>query len=206
MSSEDIKKYGGFSLRYHRQMIGVIKASIAAIKQENKSTATKMSVRSVDERLLKFYDTLYELGLSEEDIAHLHSSNRTRGLIVFSLSSVILALSMFMLLIDDFSIFPNWVLSIATTAFSVALLVKGLTFNYYSWLIEQRLLPEMISFVKYLEKVLQRWPKKTLSATMLSEIKEQYKKRDDELRHYLSEDQTRTLEQIGLAHLMERLK
>jgi hypothetical protein len=204
MSAEDVQKYGGFSLRYHRELLGEIKRSFKALK-ESKQNVKSLTLKSVEERLMLFYDTLYENAISEEELSQIHKMHGKRAKLLFGVSLVVILISFCLFFIPNITIIPNILISVATLIVAASVLIKAFSFNYYAWLIEQRLLPEAFGFKLYMKKAFKRWPKTSLSQNMQSEIKNQYQKRDEELKGFLERNPDKTLDDIGLGHLKERL-
>lgn len=202
LSSEVVSKYGGFSIRYHKELISAIKLSLKRLR-ESKENTSKFTVTTIEDRIRIFYDALYESAVEEGDIEQIHAKHRKSALLFFIASFFFIALSGLLFVIPKITLIPNAIIAIATLITALTIIINGLSYNYYAWLIEQRLLPEIFSFTKYMSKPIKRWPKKALSRTMTEEISREYKARDQVLRDYIKGGNT--LDDIGLAHLKERV-
>lgn len=201
LSAEDVSKYGGFSVRYHKELFAAIKAAYKRLKE--KKASEKLSVSSIEDRFRVFYDSFYERGVKESEIEEIHSRHRSAARLLFVVSVFFIVLSGYLFYIPNITLIPNAIIAIATALTAVAIIINGLSHNYYAWLIEQRLLPELFNFINYMKKPIKRWPKPSLSKTMSEEIIREYKERDQVLRDFINDG--KTLDEIGLSHLKERV-
>lgn len=201
MSKEDVSKYGGFSLRYQKDMLSEIKSSIKALRESSLKKAETLIIKDKEHRFQVFYDRYFELGVDPEKIPTIHKGFRNKAQGFFIITALFLFGAVYLLFSPNLILIPSWLIALMVLPMTAAVFIKAVSFNYYAWLIEQRLLPESYSFQRFFKSKPFYRPMKKLSDAQISEITDQYKSRYAEIKKAMQEDANFNLDDYGLGHI-----
>jgi hypothetical protein len=181
-SPELLKKHGAFSLHYHKSLWREIKESLQLIR-DKKDQRLEWDINNIAERKQRFYDYLYESGVTKSNVVQMHVNFRKRAKGYALIAAFISLIGFSTFFIGQIAIFPAWVLGAATLAYAASFFFKVKEQHYFAWLIEQRLSPGSVSVLSYARNNLFKWPKADLGISMLKEIETEYAARNEMVRN-----------------------